>query len=59
MVNILLIPLAKVVINLVGRQKIEEVLDKGIDFTCDFLEKKGFPKAVCRPLANTIKKVLI
>lgn len=58
MVNLLIIPLAKIVISLVGRERIQTEVNKGINSLCNFLESKGFPKQVCRPIGNAIVKLI-
>lgn len=59
MVNILLLPLAKIVINLVGKETIKNIADNGLNELCDFLENRGFVKGVCRPLGKTIIKLVL
>lgn len=59
MVNILLIPLAKIVINLVGRETIKNIADNGLNELCTFLESHGFVKNVCAPLGRTIISLVL
>lgn len=58
MVNLSLETLSKSIINLIGEKRIKSFADQGVEILCSFLETQGFPKQVCKPIAEEIKKLI-